>query len=141
MSDADGTNPGPSPEASEAEASTTEDEVADSEIPSEAFISPDEPIQRSAAPGIPPAAFISPDDPIMRSKDASGVVVAMDGQVHHLANMDDPHLEPEQVANILEYTAKAIRETGMVGLTVSPDAPHFEAVLKSYLAGYFGSRA
>lgn len=140
MSDAEGaTPPEPSPEAPPAEGSTTT-EVEDTDIPDEAFISPDEPIKRAAAPGIPPGAFISPDDPIVRSSDSPGIVVGMDGRVHHLADLDDPHLEPEQVANILEHTAAGLRENGMSGLRVGPDAPHFEAVLKSYLAGYFGSR-
>lgn len=140
MSDTDGKNTKPSPEATESEAPSARDEIEDTEIPSDAFISPDAPFERSAAPGIPPAAFISPDDPI-RPRDVGGVVVGMDGRVHHLSELDDPHLEPEQVANILEHTAKGIRTSGMSALAVSPDAPHFEAVLKAYLAGYFGSRA
>lgn len=138
MSDTDGTNTKPSPKAPEPEVPSATD---DSDFPSDAFISPDDPIERSSAPGIPPAAFISPHDPIRRSQDAGGVVVGMDGRVHHLSELDDPHLEPEQVANILEHTAEGIRTAGMSALQVSPDAPHFEAVLKAYLAGYFGSRA
>ena len=138
MSDADGTNTVPASE--DTESTESEDVVDDVDIPSEAFISPDEPIERSATPGIPAGAFISPRDPIKRSQDPGGVVVGMDGHVHHLADMDDPHLEPEQIANILEHTAAAVREIGMSGLAVSPDAHHFEAVLKAYLAGYFGSR-
>lgn len=141
MSDMDGTNTKPSPKATDSEAPDPTDADEDIDIPSEAFISPDEPFERSAAPGIPPAAFISPHDPIRRSQDAGGVVVGMDGRVHHLSELDDPHLEPEQVANILEHTAQGIRTVGMSALKVSPDAPHFEAVLKAYLAGYFGSRA
>lgn len=141
MSEPDGTNTKPSPEDTESEAPTTTDGDDDIDIPSEAFISPDDPIERSSAPGIPAAAFISPHDPIRRSQDAGGIVVGMDGRVHHLSDMDDPHLEPEQVANILEHTAEGIRTVGMSALEVSPDAPHFEAVLKAYLAGYFGSRA
>ncbi|GMR14112.1 MAG: hypothetical protein BMS9Abin29_2346 [Gemmatimonadota bacterium] len=140
MSDTDGTNTKPSSEATASEAPTTTGDADDTDIPSEAFISPDEPIERSATPGIPSAAFISPDDPIRRTQDAGGVVVGMDGRVHHLADMDDPHLEPEQVANILEHTAEGIRTAGMAALQVSPDVPRFEAVLRAYLAGYFGSK-
>jgi len=139
MSDTDGANTKPSQKATESEAPTTTNN--DIDFPSEAFISPDDPIERSSAPGIPPAAFISPDDPIRQSQDPGGVVVGMDGRVHHLSDMDDPHLEPEQIANILEHTARGIRTAGMSALQVSPDAPHFEAVLKAYLAGYFGSKA
>ncbi|RMH20393.1 MAG: hypothetical protein D6701_03840 [Gemmatimonadetes bacterium] len=126
MSDTD-TNSGPPPE-------TDEDE-----LPDDAFISPDEPIVRGS---VPDDAFISPDEPIVREERPTvGVVVGMDGRTHHLHLDAIPHLEPEQIARILEDTGHAIREHGIrEGLQVGPDAPHFEATLKAYLAGYFSTR-
>ena len=111
----------------------------DVKIPDEAFISPDEPIVRKERETVPEEAFISPDEPIVRKR-ATGVVVGMDGSAQHLKRLSGIHLEPEQVAQILEDTARHIREDGIrAGLQVLPDSPQFETLLKAYLAGYFST--
>jgi len=112
----------------------------DIEIPDDAFISPDEPIVRRERQSVPDDAFISPDEPIVRREPSSGVVVGMDGSTQHLRRVSGVHLEPSQVAQILEDTAHHIREDGVkVGLKVHSDSPRFEVLLKAYLAGYFST--
>jgi hypothetical protein len=112
----------------------------DVEIPDDAFISPDEPIVRKERPPVPDEAFISPDEPIVRKAPTAGVVVGMDGSTQHLKKLSGIHLEPDQVAQILEETAHHIREEGvMAGLKAMPDSPQFEVLLKAYLAGYFST--
>jgi hypothetical protein len=112
----------------------------DVEIPDEAFISPDEPIVRKERAPVPDEAFISPDEPIVRRERSTGVVVGMDGSTQHMRQLSGIHLEPDQVARILEETAHRIREDGVkAGLKVRPDSPRFEALLKAYLAGYFST--
>jgi len=126
--------------AGPAETPTADGEDNDELIPDDAFISPDEPIVRRPKQAVPDDAFISPDDPIERKADTEGMVVGMDGSMHHRATLKAVHLEPEHVARILEDTAHLVREDGVrAGLNVGPDATHFEAMLKAYLAGYFST--
>ena len=107
----------------------------DADIPEEAFISPDEPIVRDNFRD----ALISPDEPIKPS-DADGVVVGMDGSSEHEAGrFSGVHLEPEQMAAVLEDVAAGLKEHGTSGLRPTPGTPHFESVLKAYIAGYYST--
>ena len=100
----------------------------------EALISPDEPFVRDRFRD----ALISPDDPIARDNDEGGVVVGMDGSSEHEAGQfSGIHLEPEQMAAILENVAAGLREHGINGLGPTPETPHFESVLKAHIAGYY----
>jgi hypothetical protein len=135
MTDDHGENP---PEGMNEESET---DLPDSVIPDDAFISPDEPIVRREVEAVPDDAFISPDDPIVRSDEPIiGTVVGMDGSAVHSGSLSSLQLDPQQVAQILEETARRVRENGIrAGLKASPDAPHFEVMLKAYLAGYFST--
>ena len=108
-------------------------EFDDSDIPEEAFISPDESLVRDSFRD----ALISPDEPI--EQDEGGVVVGMDGSAQHEAVGFGVHLEPEQVASVLEDVAAGLREHGTSGLRHKPGTPHFETVIKAYIAGYFST--
>ena len=100
----------------------------------EAFISPDEPFVRDRFRD----ALISPDDPIARNDDEVGVVVGMNGSSEHEADrFSGVHLEPEQMAAVLEDVAAGLREHGINGLGSTPETPHFESVLKAHIAGYY----
>ena len=110
------------------EASATNDRV-----PDDAFISPDEPIVRDSFRD----ALISPDEPI--ELDDDGVVVGMDGSPDHEPVGFGIHLEPSQMAVVLEHIAAGLREHGTSGLVVRSGTPHFESVLKAYIAGYFST--
>lgn len=114
------------PEAAESQA--TKDT-----IPDEAFISPDEPIVRDSFRD----ALISPDEPI--EEEVVGIVVGMDGSAEHEALGGGIHLDPDQMAAVLEDIATNLREYGMPGLAVRSNTPHFESVLKAYIAGYFST--
>ncbi len=89
---------------------------------------------------IPEEAFISPDEPIERADDDGGVVVGMDGSSEHESvPFSGVHLEPEQMAAVLEDVAAALKEHGINGLRPTPGTPHFESVLKAYIAGYYST--
>jgi hypothetical protein len=137
MTDDNGANPPDGMTESDVAAS----DVADSTIPDDAFISPDEPIVRRETEAVPDDAFISPDDPFERSDEPMiGTVVGMDGSAAHSSSLASIHLDPEQVSQILEDTARRVRDEGVrAGLRANPDAPHFEVMLKAYLAGYFSN--
>jgi len=49
------------------------------------------------------------------------------------------HLEPDQMAAVLEDIAAGLREHGIKGLAARSETPHFESVLKAYIAGYFST--
>ena len=118
--------------------STNEDGrlTEDVDIPEEAFISPDEPLVRDKFRD----ALISPDEPIERGDDDGGVVVGMDGtSEHESVRFSGVHLEPEQMAAVLEDVAAGLREHGINGLRPTPGTPHFESVLKAYIAGYYST--
>ena len=119
-------------------------EIGDSGVPDDAFISPDDPIVRRVVEAVPDDAFISPDAPFERSvrpqEPMVGTVVGMDGSAIHTRSLSAIQLDSEQVAQILEETSRRVREEGIrVGLQASADAPHFEVMLKAYLAGYFST--
>ena len=107
----------------------------DVDIPDEAFISPDEPIVRDSFRD----ALISPDEPIDQDDQESGIVVGMDGLSEHEVGFSGVHLEPEQMATVLEDVAAGLREHGTSGLRPTPGTPHFESVLKAYIAGYYST--
>lgn len=117
------------------------EEMDDSTIPDDAFISPDEPIVRREVEAVPDDAFISPDEPYERSEEpVIGTVVGMGGSAAHATSMPAIHLDADQVAQILEETSRRIREEGIrPALRASHDASQFEVMLKAYLAGYFSS--
>lgn len=120
------------------------EEVGDSGIPDDAFISPDEPIVRRKVEAVPDDAFISPDDPFEPSDRSSeptmGTVVGMGGSAGHSGSLASIQLDSDQVAQILEDTSRRVRAEGIhAGLKASADAPHFEVMLKAYLAGYFST--
>ena len=118
--------------------STNEDgrRTDDVDIPEEAFISPDEPLVRDKFRD----ALISPDEPLERADDDGGVVVGMDGSSEHESvRFSGVHLEPEQMAAVLEDVAAGLREHGINGLGPTPGTPHFESVLKAYIAGYYST--
>jgi hypothetical protein len=118
-----------------------ETEIADSDIPDDAFISPDEPIVRREREAVPDDAFISPDAPIVRTEEPIvGTVVGMSGSAGHASSLASIQLDAEQVAQVLEEASQRIREDGIrAGLKARPDASHFEVMLKAYLAGYFST--
>ena len=129
MSDEAGTES----EMVEAQSTNQDGQVADdTEIPEEAFISPDEPLVRDSFRD----ALISPDEPM---EDEGGVVVGMDGSAQHEAMGFGVHLEPEQMAVVLEDVAAGLREHGTGGLRSTPGTPHFETLLKAYIAGYYST--
>ena len=107
----------------------------DVNIPEDAFISPDEPIVRDKFRD----ALISPDEPF-ESVDEEGIVVGMDGSSEHEAvPFSGVYLQPEQMASVLEHVASGLREHGIAGLRPTPATPHFESVLKAYIAGYYST--
>ncbi len=62
---------------------------------------------------IPEEAFISPDEPL--EQDEGGVVVGMDGSAEHAPVGFGVHLEPGQMAAILEDVAAGLKEHGSLG--------------------------
>lgn len=130
MSDEAGTEP----EMAEAQSTNDDGQVPDDgDIPEEAFISPDEPLVRDSFRD----ALISPDEPIER--DEAGIVVGMDGSTEHATVGFDVHLEPDQMAAVLEDVAAGLKEHGLGSLRQAPGTPHFETVLKAYIAGYYST--
>ena len=130
MSDEAGTEP----EMAEARSTNDDGQVPDDgDIPEEAFISPDEPLVRDSFRD----ALISPDEPI--EQDEGGVVVGMDGSAEHARVGFDVHLEPDQMAAVLDDVAAGLKEHGLDSLRQAPGTTHFETVLKAYIAGYYST--
>lgn len=135
--------------------STVDGEVqAGDEFPSDAFISPDDPIERETE--FPDDAFISPDEPIthrdpheVEREEAEdidpedAVVTGMGGETVYdraasaPALRDDEYLE---LADRLEALAHQIRERGIAALVVRSDTHTFDAVLRSLVAGFMAGR-
>ena len=128
------------------EARRSEGGDAEGGVPDDAFISPDEPIERTGS-RIAPGAFISPDEPLPPRDhiDPDEVVVTGIGDDSHLdaaslaaSRHGDPH-----VAELVERVgrlAQALHDRGEAGLRTTPDMSKFEATLRAYCVGYLAAQ-
>ena len=120
--------------------SDSDAEEGDVQIPDDAFFSPDDPIVRAEG-DIPDDAIFSPDGPITQEEMGEGVVTGIGGSEDREARMvGSLAYELHQAASIMETLARALKEQGVDALRVTPETQPVEAVLKSFLAGYFVGR-
>ena len=115
----------------------------DSGVPDEAFISPDDPIERKGS-RIAPDAFISPDEPIPERGPEEGVVTGI-GDDQHLGDEEQAYTrsDPPAVADLVlqvRRLADALRDRGESGLRTTPDMSRFEATLRAYCVGYLSAQ-
>jgi hypothetical protein len=123
-------------EAPDPEAPLEEDQEETSEIPDDAFYSPDDPIAQAEGE-IPDDAIFSPDDPLTRTPDGEGVVTGM--------NLEDKHKmgrgkglawEIRATASLLEQLGRELRDQGMAALKVHPEMAPMDAMIRGFVAGY-----
>ncbi|MDA1221198.1 MAG: hypothetical protein O3B85_04175, partial [Planctomycetota bacterium] len=117
-------------------------------VPDEAFISPDEPIERSGF-RIAEGAFISPDEPLpdrseMLDSAVERMVTGM-GDDAHLGEEDlavSRHGDPSVTDLVLKVgrLAEQLRDKGEAGLRTTPDMTRFEATLRVYCVGYLAGQ-
>mgnify|MGYP001828392851 CR=1 FL=1 len=86
---------------------------------------------------IPDDAFYSPDDPLTRTPDGEGVVTGM--------NLEDKHKmgrgkglawEIRATASLLEQLGRELRDQGMAALKVHPEMAPMDAMIRGFVAGY-----
>jgi len=125
------------------------------EFPSDAFISPDEPIIRTE---FPEEAMISPDDPIEHRDPVAvavadeepedgpddGIVTGMGVESMYTRGSGPVGAVREEalmeLTERLDALAAQIREDGIAALAVRSETHHFDAVLRSVVAGYIAGR-
>ncbi len=123
------------------------EQVADSDLPEDAFILPDEPIPW--LPEVPAGAFIDPDEPIVRQEGEPDRIGPEEAVVTGLG--DDAHLDRGELAaagdpyvlDLVEKVAKlaeALRRRGEAGLRTERGMSPFEATLRAYCVGYLAGR-
>ena len=136
-------------------------------VPEDAFISPDEPMEREG--GIPDDAFITPDELDGAGDDAfispdeplpprsprlepeyvlgpdEAVVTGIDDDPHLAGDhrsagpdWDDPDVGA--LADRVGRLADALRERGEAGLRTTPAMSRFEATLRAYCVGWLAAR-
>jgi len=119
-------------------------------VPDDAFISPDEPIERSGS-RIAPGAFISPDAPLPTRGEEDEDIEPGQGIVTGMG--DDPHLGAEDLAIVrqsdpviadlalrIRRLADALLDKGEAGLRTTPEMSRFEATLRAYCVGYLAGQ-
>ena len=118
----------------------TGDDDDRSDIPDDAFISPDDPIRKEGR-GIPDDAFISPDDPLVTtSRDEEGEVTGLGVKAPDYppsggrSRRDRPTIH--ELPYLLDQLAERIQASGSRALNVNPEMGHFQAALRSFLKGY-----
>lgn len=120
----------------EGEESEGDDDPSD--IPEDAFISPDDPIRKRGR-GIPDDAFISPDDPLVpRARDREGRIVEVEDETEAPATTRPRRGTPtiHELPYLLDQLAERLHESGERALDVHPDMGHFQAALRAFLKGY-----
>lgn len=109
------------------------------ELPSDVFISPDDPIRKEGR-GIPDDAFISPDDPLVPAqRDEEGHVTGLGvftvpSSESGSARRQTPSIH--ELPYLLDQLAEQLHESGEKALEVSSEMGHFQAALRSFLKGY-----
>ena len=114
-------------------------EAGDAGVPDEAFISPDEPIERTGS-RIAADAFISPDAPLPDRGPEQGVVTGIDDDPHlDESDWTSPRFTDPHVAELVLQVgrlADALQGHGEAGLRTTADMSRFEATLRAYCVGY-----
>jgi hypothetical protein len=122
-------------------ASTVESLIAHSGIPEDALISPDSPL-RSRSEEPTPFEF---DD---AENDDVGTIEGFEVEITGIGEAGSPYydrgrtsfrgrLEVEEVARVLEETARTLREDGPATFLKSEGQSRFESTLRGFIAGYF----
>jgi len=129
-------------------------------LPSEALISPDEPIRRPKDDLFPEGAFILPDDPMRprlagwepehlgeHNGEASGIgdPVPDSPSFSHSTSRGSPLLEGAlssvAMASILEELASHLREEDGISVSAEGEMTAFEAGMRGFLSAYLTRRS